>query len=210
MDVPVLVLYNTAQGLGCNIREEEMSLLLLLATALGLAMDAFAVSIGVSLAQSRLKPGQVLRMAFFFGLFQAGMPVLGWLAGRGVVGLIQEMDHWVAFGLLVLIGGRMIGESFAKGREGKQGADRTRGWMLLVLSVATSIDAFAVGLSLGALDVLIWLPAAVIGAVAFFMTGLGASLGPLLGRVAGRRAELAGGLLLIGIGVKILVDHLHP
>jgi putative Mn2+ efflux pump MntP len=187
-----------------------MNLILLLATALGLAMDAFAVSIGVCLAQIRLAPGQVLRLALFFGLFQAGMPILGWLAGRGVSGLIQGIDHWVAFGLLMLIGGRMIGESFARDREGKQGVDRTRGWMLLVLSVATSIDAFAVGLSLGTLDVLIWFPAAVIGAVAFLMTVLGASLGPLLGRVAGRRAELAGGLLLIGIGVKILTDHLHP
>lgn len=180
---------------------------LLLVTALGLAMDAFAVSIGVSLTQDRLSRIQILRMALFFGLFQAGMPILGWLGGKGFMALIRTVDHWAAFGLLLLIGGRMIHESFSKEKEEARKTDKTRGLTLIILSVATSIDAFAVGLSLAVLNVMIWLPAAVIGAVAFLMTGLGASLGPLVGRVVGRRAELAGGLVLIGIGIKILIDH---
>ena len=185
-----------------------MSPALLMVTALGLAMDALAVSIGVSLAQDKLSRVQILRMALFFGLFQALMPILGWLVGKGFAALIRNIDHWVAFGLLMLIGGRMIFESFSKKKDEGRNTDKTRGLSLVVLSVATSIDAFAAGLGLAALDVLIWLPAAVIGAVAFLMTGLGASLGPLVGRMAGRRAELAGGLVLIGIGIKILIDHL--
>lgn len=185
-----------------------MSPALLLVAALGLAMDAFAVSIGVSLAQDKLSLVQILRMALFFGLFQAGMSILGWLAGKGFMALIRDIDHWVAFGLLLLIGGGMIYESFSIEKEDVRKTDKTRGLTLIILSLATSIDALAAGLSLAALNILIWIPAAVIGVVAFLMTSLGGSMGPLVGRVVGRRAELAGGLVLIGIGIKILIDHL--
>ncbi|MDH4258445.1 MAG: manganese efflux pump MntP family protein, partial [Candidatus Aminicenantes bacterium] len=116
---------------------------------------------------------------------------------------------WVAFGLLLLIGARMIFESFRSRSETEEKQkDRTKGFALLMLSLATSIDAFAVGMSLAALQTSILYPAAVIGVVAFVMTYLGTRIGPLLGRLAGKRAELFGGLIIILIGAKILLEHL--
>jgi putative Mn2+ efflux pump MntP len=189
--------------------ESSMNLLLVLAIALGLAMDAFAVALGTSLALPRVTARQTFRLAFHFGLFQFVMPILGWLAGEKIVKLIENYDHWVAFGLLILIGGKMIIESF-KFSEKKRGreSDPTKGSSLVVLSVATSIDALAVGLSLAALRVNIVYPAAVIGLVAFLMTGLGMKIAPVLGKIVGKRVELAGGVVLILVGLKILADHL--
>ena len=139
-----------------------------------------------------------------------GMPLIGWFAGENIIRYIERVDHWIAFGLLAFVGGKMILESFEKGRDerGAPPIDRTRGVPLLVLSIATSIDALAVGLSLAMVRTGILLPAAVIGVVSFGLTVLGSKLGPLVGRMVGRRAELAGGLILIGIGVRILAGHL--
>jgi putative Mn2+ efflux pump MntP len=148
-------------------------------------------------------------MAAYFGGFQFVMPVAGWLAGDKLLGFIKSFDHWVAFGLLALIGGRMIYESFKMSEEEKASRpDQTQGKRLLVLALATSIDALAVGLSLGVVRTSILFAAVVIGATSFVLTIAGAKLGPIVGRVVGRRAELLGGLILIGIGVKILVEHL--
>jgi putative Mn2+ efflux pump MntP len=186
-----------------------MSFVLVFGLAVALAMDCFAVSMGLACGERGLTMRQAVRMAFFFGGFQFGMPVLGWLAGENVVRLMKSYDHWIAFGLLVLVGGKMIFEFFGLSEEEKAGRpDQTRGVRLLVLSLATSIDALAVGLSLGVIKVGILYPAAVIGAVCFLMTIVGARLGPVVGRIAGRWAELLGGLILIGIGVRILVEHL--
>jgi len=172
-------------------------------------MDAFAVTMGIGAALKRLKPAQSLRLAFSFGLFQFGMPLLGWAAGRSVLPLIEAVDHWVAAGLLFLVGGRMVYDAFRSQKIDKPGPrDPTRGLKLLLLAVATSIDALAVGLSLAMLSVSILIPALVIGIVAFTLSLLGARLGPVLGRLAGKRAELAGALVLFVIAVKILVDHL--
>lgn len=186
-----------------------MSFWLILGIALALAMDAFAVSMGLACGQAGLSRAQRLRLGFSFGLFQFMMPVFGWFAGEGLIRHIRTFDHWLAFLLLVAVGGRMVYESFHKeaGNE-SSGADRTRGLSLLVLSLATSIDALAVGLSLGVLRAAILYPAAIIGVVCFSMTVLAAKIGPLAGRLAGKRAELVGGLVLIAIGAKILVDHL--
>ena len=187
-----------------------MNFILVLAVAFALAMDAFAVSVGVSLRPERLSKRQSVRMAFHFGFFQFMMPLIGWQAARSILqDYIEPFDHWVAFGLLLIIGTRMISDSF-RSREKTQESqtDPTKGFNLLVLSVATSIDAFAVGISLAALHTAVLYPAGIIGIVAFLMTLLGTKIGPLLGRLAGRRAELFGGLLLILIGVKILLDHL--
>lgn len=187
-----------------------MSIVLVLGLAVALAMDCFAISLGLACGQKGLTMRQAVRMAFFFGAFQCGMPVLGWFAGENVVRLMAGFDHWVAFGLLAAIGGRMIYESFGLSDEEKAcRPDQTRGARLLILSVATSIDALAVGLSLGVIKAGIFYPAAVIGIVCFAMTILGAKLGPVVGRVAGKRAELLGGLILIGIGLKILIGHLR-
>lgn len=187
-----------------------MNFFLVLAVAFALAMDAFAVSVGVSLRPGGLTKKQTFRMAFHFGLFQFMMPLLGWQATRTILlELIEPFDHWVAFGLLLIIGAKMIFEFFRTKRESQSDqTDSTRGFSLLILSVATSIDALAVGMSLAALQVTILYPASVIGIIAFLMTILGTRIGPPLGRLVGRSAELLGGLILILIGVKILLEHL--
>ena len=186
-----------------------MNALVVLSIAFALAMDAFTVSVGMSLRLDRVGTKQAMRLSLSFGYFQFMMPVLGWLAGTEILSLIQAFDHWVAFGLLFLIGCRMIYSALRPGHTPQDGRhDPTKGWSLLILSIATSVDALAVGLSFAALGMTIWYPSAVIGAVAFLMTFLGTKLGPLVGQVIGRRAELIGGLILILIGIKILADHL--
>jgi len=185
------------------------SFVVILGVALALAMDCFAVTLGLACGARGLTMKQAFRMAAYFGGFQFVMPVAGWFAGDRLLGIIQNIDHWVAFGLLALIGGRMIFESFEMSDEEKASrSDRTQGKRLLILSLATSIDALAVGLSLGVVRTSILYPAVVIGATSFVLTVVGARLGPVVGRVVGKRAELAGGLILIGIGAKILLEHL--
>jgi putative Mn2+ efflux pump MntP len=186
-----------------------VSILLILGVALGLAMDAFAVSLGLGLSLKPATSVQTFRLAFHFGLFQFIMPILGWTAGDSLVRHIEKYDHWVAFALLLGVGGKMIYESLEPEKESAaERSDPTRGISLLVLSVATSIDSLAVGLSLAALRVAIVYPAIIIGIVAFTMTVIGMKIGPAVGRVIGRKAELLGGLVLILIGIRILADHL--
>jgi putative Mn2+ efflux pump MntP len=182
---------------------------IILAIALALAMDAFAVSLGLGMSLRPATKGQTFRLAYHFGLFQFLMPVIGWAAGETFIKYISAYDHWVALGLLLTIGGKMIFESFRHEASRKAGRpDPTRGASLLILSVATSLDALAVGLSLAVLNVAVVFPAIVIGIVAFTMTAVGMKLGPLLGKVIGKRAELLGGIILVIIGIKILIDHL--
>ena len=184
-----------------------MGWLNILGIAVGLAMDAFAVSIVVGLAIEQPTRRHVFRLAFHFGLFQFMMPVLGWSAGRSIAGYMVAYDHWVAFALLGLIGGKMLWG--ARSSQPHQCAgDPTRGWMLVALSVATSIDALAVGVSMALVGVAVWLPSVVIGIVAAAMTTIGIRFGSRLGRRGGRFAQVLGGLVLIGIGLRILVSHL--
>ena len=187
-----------------------MDLLSLFAIALALAMDAFAVALGAGLTLERLGSRHLFRLGFHFGLFQALMPIVGWLAGLTVQRWISGYDNWIAFGLLALIGAKMIREALA-GEERDGERDPTRGLTLVLLSVATSIDALAVGLSLAVLGVSIWLPALVIGLVAGALTVvgmlLGRRIGDRLGALWGPRVEIAGGLILIAIGLKILFGH---
>ena len=182
---------------------------MVLGIALALAMDAFAVSLGLGLSLRPARSVQTFRLAFSFGLSQFGMMVLGWAAGAKIVQYISRFDHWVAFALLLGVGGKMIFESLGKEENDRaQRSDPTRGLSLLVLSVATSLDSLAVGLSLGTLRTAVVFPAVVVGAVAFIMTVVGMKIGPVLGRIIGRRAELLGGIVLILIGIRILADHL--
>lgn len=177
--------------------------------ALGLAMDAFAVAIATAVVLGRVSQRQTFRLAFHFGLFQFLMPVIGWLAGTTVEVYIRDYDHWVAFGLLAAVGGKAIWESLQKEEEeAGDSSDPTKGVSLIVLSIATSIDALAVGLSFSLLVESIWYPSVVIGLVAAGMTFLGLRLGARLGERFGKRMELAGGLVLLGIGIKILAEHL--
>jgi len=180
--------------------------ILLVAVALG--MDAFSVAIGIGAVSRRVSPAPVFRLAASFGLFQFFMPIAGWLGGMTIAAYIDSFDHWLAFALLLYVGGKMIHESL-RGEEAPEPAnDPTRGLTLLMLSVATSIDALAVGLSLALLKTPILYPSIIIGIVAFLMTALGMIFGERLGRMFGKRVEVAGGLILIGIGLKILWDHL--
>ncbi len=189
-----------------------MNLAVILGIAVALGMDAFAVAIGVSLMMGGCSTRQMLRLSFSFGLFQFFMPVLGWLAGHTVQKRIQKFDDWIAAGLLLFVAGKMIKESLEKKRDGTSAASRPdmiRGRRLAMLSLATSLDALAVGLGLAALNVPVVYPAVVIGFVAFTMTAAGTKLGPLLGRWAGKWAEIAGGAVLLLIAAKILIDHLR-
>lgn len=185
-----------------------MSIIILLGIALGLAMDAFAVSIAISAALKDVSLAQLLRLALYFGLFQSAMLIIGWLAGQSVADYIAGYDHWVAFGLLAFIGGRMIYSGLKGVDKIDTSKDPTRGATVVILAVATSIDALAVGLSFIALGVSIWYPAAVIGAVAFGMTALGMKIGGGLGEKFGDKMEIAGGLVLIAIGAKIVIEHI--
>ncbi|OGO43630.1 MAG: hypothetical protein A2137_05515 [Chloroflexi bacterium RBG_16_58_8] len=149
-----------------------------------------------------------MRVALSFGLFQAFMTLVGWLAGRTVIGFISPYDHWLAFLLLAFVGGRMVWESFRDKDPGGKRTDITRWGLLLALSVATSLDALAVGLSFAFLKVNISLASLIIGLVALAVTGIGFALGKKLGAVVGKRAEVVGGAILIVIGLRILLENI--
>lgn len=187
---------------------QGLNLLTVIGIAVALAMDAFAVAIAVGCRIPNLTFRHYFRLSFHFGLFQALMPLLGWYLGTKVEYLIVNIDHWIAFGLLLVIGIKMIQESFSH-KEGLNVAlkDPTRKWSLMLLSIATSIDAFAVGLSIAFLKVDIVAPSIIIGIVALVFTVVGMICGKRLGGYLGRKAELVGGLILIVIGIKILISH---
>ncbi len=184
-----------------------MSIVSLFLIAVGLSMDSLAVAItsGLTIRQARFQ--QALRIAMFFGLFQALMPMVGWLAGLSLRGWIAGVDHWAAFGLLTIIGVKMIVESF-KPKDSSHVSGTLPLPVLLMLSVATSIDALAVGLSLSFLKTPIVGPALLIGAVTFSISLLGGLIGSRAGERFGNRIEALGGLILVGIGTKILIAHL--
>lgn len=181
--------------------------------AIGLAMDCFAVSIasGIILKRTRLRP--MLIMAFFFGLFQALMPLLGWIGASMFSHLIESIDHWIAFGILAFLGGRMVRESF-KDEDCRHEYDPTSLKVVLALAIATSIDALAVGVSFAFLGIkgfsAILPPIGIIGFVSFVLSMAGLMFGIRFGCGIARklRAELWGGIILILIGTKILIEHL--
>jgi len=176
-------------------------------TAWALAMDAFAVSAAVASGLPQMTARHTFRLSWHFGLFQAFMPILGWFGGSMLSSFIGLIGDWVAFGLLSFLGLRMIWES-RHPDERSQDYDPTRGWSLVGLSLATSLDALAVGVSLGLIGVSIWLPAAVIGIVALVLTYLGTRIGRHAGAYLGQWAERIGGLVLVTIGCRIIILHL--
>ena len=181
----------------------------LLLLSVGLAMDAFAVSVCKGLNMKRINYRHGFIIALFFGIFQAGMPVIGWLLGVQFQQYINEFDHWIAFVLLGFIGGKMIYEA-VKGDddEGASSDGSLDIKELFVLSVATSIDALAVGVTFAFLDVNIWLSVSCIGIITLLLSFIGIIIGNNFGAKYKSRAELAGGIILVLIGVKILVEHL--
>jgi putative Mn2+ efflux pump MntP len=185
-----------------------VSLLNLVVVALGVSADAFAVALTQGVRARRALQRQALTIALVFGLFQAGMPVVGWLVGSTLADLIAPVDHWIAFVLLVAIGAKMLWEAVRPGDDEAADAARLPVRELLALAVATSIDALAVGLSLAFLDVPIAPAAALIGVVTAMLTYAGVLLGHRLGTRFQTPAEVVGGVVLIGIGTKILIEHL--
>lgn len=185
-----------------------MSTWTLLLIALGVSADAFAVALGRGLHIRRLNVRDAASIAVAFGLFQALMPVLGWLLGVRFQGHITGVDHWIAFALLALIGGKMLHEALSPDTDDDPYEDHIGLRELLVLSVATSIDALAVGISFAFLDVPIVGAAVLIGAVTAVISLTGVLIGHRAGTRFRRPAEIAGGLILIAIGVRIVLDHL--
>lgn len=183
-----------------------MSITELIILAAGLAMDAFAVSICKGLSVQKYSKKQSFIAGLYFGGFQAGMPVLGWLLGRQFESLIKSVDHWIAFALLVLIGANMIRESLKKD-DGDLNASFSPKTML-PLAIATSIDALAVGVTFAFLDVQIVPAVSVIGVITFAFSAVGVKIGNVFGAKYKSKAELIGGIVLICIGIKILVEHL--
>ena len=186
-----------------------MQLFNIVAIAVALAMDAFAVSIATGVCLKEVSPRQAFRLSWHFGLFQALMPIIGWSAGAAVHAYMAAFGHWIAFGLLSLIGLNMIREAFKPEDCEITPKDPTRGLSLVMLSIATSIDALAVGFSVSMLDISIWFPAFIIGVVAALFTIIGLQIGKRIGALTpiGFYAELLGGLVLIGIGMNVLYQQ---
>ncbi len=183
------------------VKAVEISLI-----AVGLAMDAFAVSVASGITIKRMKLHHAMRIAIFFGGFQALMPLLGWICGETFKGVISEVDHWVAFGLLSAIGGKMIYEARKIGNE--QSIDPLNVYVLFTLAIATSIDGLVVGVTRPLMEVQIMHAIAIIGGLTFVISLAGVQIGKRYGHLFENRFEIIGGLVLIGIGVKILIQHL--
>ena len=185
-----------------------MDLLAVFLIAVGLAMDAFSVCISAGICIPEIKAGHYLRLALTFGFFQFLMPLIGYAAGVSIEPVIKSYDHWLAFALLSYIGGKMIYEGLKKKDESCDPRDPSRGKTLLILALATSIDALAVGLSFGVLSKPIIVPAIIIGLVCVVFSALGVLIGKKAGELVGKKGEIIGGICLIAIGVKIIIEHL--
>lgn len=175
--------------------------------AIALAMDCFAVSVSMGIVLRRFEWRPIMTASFLFGLFQGLMPIIGWLLCINLESYIKDFDHWIAFILLSFIGGKMLVEAFSGSEEQKvlnPHSLRT----LFMLAIATSIDALAVGVSFSVLGGNIYLSSAIIAVVAFAFSVVGAIIGIKMGNFCGAKSEIIGGLILVGIGVKILVEHL--
>jgi putative Mn2+ efflux pump MntP len=179
----------------------------LIIIAVGVSMDAFAVSICKGLSVRRLAPGHMLSAAAWFGGFQALMPLIGYYIGISFADFVADYDHWIAFVLLGIIGGKMIKEALEKDDECDYNPDFSLKTMF-TLAVATSIDAMAVGVSLAFLKADIWMSILVIGLMTAAFSAFGVKLGNLFGCKYKSKAEVVGGIVLVGIGIKILIEHL--
>lgn len=183
-----------------------MEFISVLIIALALSMDSFAVSVSNGISIKDLNFKKALVSAFFLAIFQAGMPLLGWLVGVGIGEYLKHLDHWIAFGLLSAIGIKMIREALS--HQDKEEQTEFCLYRLIGQSVATSIDAAAVGITFGILKYSMASAVLIIGAVTFIAAFIGMELGKYIGKKISGKAEIIGGIVLIGIGNKILVEHL--
>ena len=185
-----------------------MDILTVFILAIGLSMDSFAVSIGCGLAEQEITFHHAAKISFALAFFQGVLPVVGWYMGTEIRGYVESVDHWIAFLLLLFLGGKMIAESF-KSDDGNKMTDIYSWKHILTLSIATSIDALVVGFSYALASTRnIFGGALIIGAVTFFFAMLGIRIGKDVGSSLGPKVELIGGIILIGIGIKILIQHL--
>ena len=175
--------------------------------AIGLSVDSFAASVCSGIAIKQIRFLQAVKIAFFLALFQGGMPIIGWFTGWELKDLIKDFDHWIAFILLAGLGCKMIYESLSS-EEKKNSFNPLRLIVLLGISVATSIDALVIGLSFALVDIAMWFPAIVIGAITFIVSMVGMLLGKKIGNKLSRKFEVLGGIVLIAIGLRILIEHL--
>jgi putative Mn2+ efflux pump MntP len=185
-----------------------MNLADIILISVGLAMDASAVSLVAASSGYAEDSRSKFRLAFHFGLFQFLMPIIGWLLGISFVSYFAHIDHWIAFVLLGFVGGRMVLSGIGSSNEG-YAKDPTRGLTLVILSIATSIDALAIGLSLAMLDVNIWYPSVIIGIITATLSLISIRIGKKLKASFGKRMETIGGIILIIIGVNILITHIY-
>lgn len=193
-----------------------MGLAELVLLAVGLSMDAFAVSICKGLGMKKINLKVAVVLGLFFGGFQAGMPVIGWALGSQFMGIIGSIDHWIAFILLAFIGGKMLWEAFTEDEDEDEGEDEGDGkdaekidlGEYLILAIATSIDALAVGISFAALSVDIMPAVSLIGITTFIFSVAGVAIGHTFGARYEKPATIVGGVVLIFIGLKILLEHL--
>ena len=183
-----------------------MGILSILLISISLSMDSFAVAIANGVTQYKVSISKSFQIALSFAVFQALLPFLGWLAGQSVENLIKEIDHWVAFILLLIIGVKMIydGIKHAEATEPKE----LKLKIIIAQSIATSIDAFAIGISLAILNEAILIPIIAIGATTFLFSFMGVQLGKMIGNKIGKSVGIVGGIILIGIGTKILIEHM--
>ncbi len=184
-----------------------MNLLSIILISVSVGMDAFAVSISSGVTIRDFKMNHALQIGLAFGGFQALMPLIGWLAGHTLRAFISNYDHWIAFGLLAVIGSKMVYESFTIETTEKKSFDPLKFYTLLFLAIATSIDALAVGVSFAFLDINFIGPIIMMGCITFVMSFVGTYIGDTIGHLFENKIELVGGLILIGIGIKILVQN---
>lgn len=185
-----------------------MSIFEIVLISIGLAMDAFGVSIGKGLTMPVGENGRKVTLAILFGLFQFLMPLIGWLIGRQFIDVIADWDHWIIFGLLGYLGISMIREGLSDDDEDDDDKQFLSVWEMMMLSVATSLDAMAVGLTFAFLPINVWEASTMIGVITFGISLVGVYLGKFMGRFVGKYADIVGGGVLILIGTKILLQHL--
>lgn len=188
------------------IDENSINLLTIILIGIGLSMDAFAVGISCGLIKNEIKIKFSLKISSFFGVFQFGMVFLGFLTGKSFINKIKDYDHWLAFLILFLIGLKMIYESFKNTDERKINPEDLK--TLFIFSIATSIDAFAIGISLSLLKISILVPSIIIGLITFILSLISVYLGCVFGKIIRKGTEIIGGLILISVGIKILLEHI--
>lgn len=185
-----------------------MSVFEIILISIGFAMDAFGASIGKGLSMPVGENRRKVTLAFLFGLFQFLMPIIGWLIGRQFIDVISEWDHWIIFGLLGYLGIAMIREGLSDETDEDDDKQFLGAWEMMMLSVATSLDAMAVGLTFAFMPINVWKASTMIGVITFGISLIGIYLGKFMGQFVGKYADILGGGVLILIGTKILLQHL--